>query len=316
MPKRLTHIEFVNRLKIVNPNIKVLSEYNGNKNYITIQCLIDGNIWESKPNWLMKNLGCQCCYDRERGNKTKTDMNTFIIKSNMVHNDKYDYSKINYINSDTKVNIICPIHGDFWQTPNKHVNYKQGCPKCSNKNVTTNDFIDKANKIHFHKYDYSKVLYINNRIKVLIICPDHGGFWQMPEKHLSGNGCPICKESHLEREVSAILKQRNINVIREYNPKWLKTQKLDFYLPDYKIAIECQGVQHFIPVKYFGGESKLMITIQRDKKKWQLCQDNGVQMIYVIDENVKTKIYNDFYHFKNTYSIKRFNAIYLPSILK
>lgn len=54
----------------------------------------------------------------------------FIEKARLVHGDKYDYSKVNYVNSTTKVCIICPKHGDFWQTPSGHINAKQGCQKC------------------------------------------------------------------------------------------------------------------------------------------------------------------------------------------
>ena len=105
----------------------------------------------------------------------------FIEKAKKVHGDKYDYSKVEYVNSRTKICIICPQHGEFWQTPNAHL-MKEGCPKCKGENVskvnrrTTNEFIEKAKKVHGDKYDYSKVDYKNNSTKVCIICPIHGEF--------------------------------------------------------------------------------------------------------------------------------------------
>ena len=110
-------------------------------------------------------------------------MNTeeFINKANKVHNGKYDYSKVEYVNAKTKVCIICPEHGEFWQTPNNHLSGK-GCALCANENKLhlynkSNDkFISEAQMIHYGKYDYSKVEYVNAKTKICIICPEHGEF--------------------------------------------------------------------------------------------------------------------------------------------
>ena len=116
----------------------------------------------------------------------------FITKSRKVHGDKYDYSKVEYINNSTKVCIICPEHGEFWQRPNHHLR-GHGCPKCKNVfKKDTETFINQAKEIHGGKYDYSKVEYVNNRTKVCIICPIHGEFWQTPKNHIKGQGCNKC----------------------------------------------------------------------------------------------------------------------------
>ena len=116
----------------------------------------------------------------------------FISKSNQVHNNKYDYSKVEYINTTTKVCIICPEHGEFWQTPKAHMK-GQGCPSCKGGvKMTQSEFIRKASELHNNKYDYSKVNYVNSRTKVCIICPNHGEFWQTPRVHLQGHGCNKC----------------------------------------------------------------------------------------------------------------------------
>ncbi len=125
-------------------------------------------------------------------------MNTeeFINKANKVHNGKYDYSKVEYVNAKTKICIICPEHGEFWQTPNNHLSGK-GCALCANENKLhlynkSNDkFISEAQMIHNGKYDYSKVEYVNAKTKICIICPEHGEFWQTPHNHLQGQGCPM-----------------------------------------------------------------------------------------------------------------------------
>lgn len=123
--------------------------------------------------------------------------NEFIAKAKKVHDNKYDYSLVEYINSHIKVKIICPIHGVFEQQPNNHIQ-KQGCPKCGvihrseKQRSNTNDFINKSLKIHGNKYDYSLAEYKNCKTKIKIVCPDHGTFEQIPLHHLNGSGCYKC----------------------------------------------------------------------------------------------------------------------------
>lgn len=117
----------------------------------------------------------------------------FIEQAKAIHGDKYDYSKTEYQGCKKKVCIICKEHGEFWQTPDNHINSKQGCPKCANNIIlTTQEFIEKARKIHGDKYDYSKVNYINNHTNITIICSIHGEFDQLPLNHLKGEGCYEC----------------------------------------------------------------------------------------------------------------------------
>jgi len=124
-----------------------------------------------------------------QNNKT----NIFISKAIKIHSDKYDYSKVNYINAKTKINIICKFHGEFQQTPSNHLS-KFNCQKCAkNFKLDTVGFIKKAREIHKDIYDYSKVNYINADTKIIIICKIHGEFTQQPDFHLNRKcGCPKC----------------------------------------------------------------------------------------------------------------------------
>lgn len=116
------------------------------------------------------------------------------------------------MNANTKVCIICPKHGEFWQTPSGHLSGK-GCPKCykESRSSTTEEFINKAREIHGNKYDYSKVNYVNAYTKVCIICPKHGEFWQIPANHLNGHGCPNCQGA---------TKQYKFNLLQEFESKY------------------------------------------------------------------------------------------------
>lgn len=122
----------------------------------------------------------------------------FIKKAKKVHGDRYGYDKVVYIKSNIKVVIQCKDHGEFTQTPNKHL-LNNGCHKCgilSIKNKVSGnnkDFIDKSKLIHGDKYDYSLVKYNRSGIKVKIICKYHGVFEQRPNDHLSGKGCIGCR---------------------------------------------------------------------------------------------------------------------------
>ncbi len=122
----------------------------------------------------------------------------FIERAKSVHGEKYDYSKTEYIDSKTKVCIICPIHGEFWQIPFGHLN-GANCPICnSKKKQTQEEIISRFKHIHEDRYDYSKVKYKNILTDVCIICPKHGEFWQTPHSHLKGSGCPKCDNSELD----------------------------------------------------------------------------------------------------------------------
>lgn len=163
--------------------------------------------------------------------------------------------------------------------------------------------------MHGNKYDYSKVEYINAKTKVCIICPKHGKFWQIPSKHLSGHGCIKCNRSHLEEEVSLFLDKNNIEYVEQYAPSFLKNgkglQKLDFYLPFYNLAIECQGLQHFTNNFYIKSK-KVVSAVQRDIRKYEKCKNNGVQILYyTTKDNYSLKNYCDIYTDDNIFSDKQ-----------
>lgn len=124
--------------------------------------------------------------------------NSFIEKATKKYN-KFDYSGINYNGSDSKVTIGCPIHKNFEQTPESHLNSKYGCPKCGadayNKNIRTSKetFLKTAIEAHGDKYNYDKVIYTTMTNEVEIGCPKHGSFWQQPIRHANHKtNCPKC----------------------------------------------------------------------------------------------------------------------------
>ena len=258
--------------------------YMNNSTKVCIICPEHDEFWQ-KPNDHLGGHGCTKC-----SGKYAPTTEEWIASARKVHDNKYDYSKVKYINANTKVCIICPKHGEFWQTPSSHLK-GCGCPKCSADNLrerytsTKEEFIEKAHEVHKEKYDYSKVKYVNCETKVCIICPDHGEFWQSPHNHLSGYGCPKCNLSHLERSLMNYLDDVGITYDSQKRFDWLGLQSLDFYLPDYKVGIECQGEQHFFPVDFAGKGVEWACKefdklIKRDKRKKALCEEHGVKLLY------------------------------------
>ena len=159
----------------------------------------------------------------------------FVKRAKMIHGNKYDYSKVQYKNKKTKVCIVCPEHGEFWQTPYMHWR-GSGCRKCGIESArikrakSTEQFIKEARAIHGDKYDYSLTQYTGGETPVIIICPQHEKFLQIPNNHLFGKqGCPFCRESHLENQVSVVLKENNINFEPQKKFDFLGQKSLDFF---------------------------------------------------------------------------------------
>ncbi|MBR6517584.1 MAG: hypothetical protein IKT40_12205 [Bacilli bacterium] len=446
MPKKLSKEEFIEKAIKVHgdrydySNVKYKNSYTK----IKIICPIHGE-FEQLPTVHLKGFNCPKCKFDKLSKLNSLTTEEFIDRARKVHGDKYDYSKVNYINNSTKITIICPIHGEFEQLPSNHLS-KNGCPRCVDKSKkSTENFIKKANKIHGNYYDYSKVEYINNFSKVCIICPIHGEFWQTPNNHLNNRGCPLCgvrksktlrskyttesfikklkeiygdkliydktiyrgvdnqviitcpihgdfsikastilkgngclkcrfdnnkniihnmqefleqaksvhgdrydysnavfknsstkieikcnkcreifyqtpikhirerkgcprcRMSHLEVEVEQFLINNKIEHIKQYN---IDNQYLDFYLPKYNIAIECQGKQHF----GYGGWTKdeekrkkgFELIFERDIKKYNKCKDLGIKLYYFTNFLGKIDDQLHIYNKNNVfYSIKK-----------
>lgn len=263
-------------------------EYVNAKTKICIICKEHGEFWQT-PTHHLSGYGCPKCRYIKSANKNRKTKEWFIEESRKIHGDKYDYSKSEYQRRDKSVCIICPKHGEFYQLPGNHLK-GHGCPTCGgNKKYTLEDFVEKANKVHGNKYDYSKVKYINSMSKVCIICPKHGEFWQAPICHINRHyGCPICDESHLESDIRQLLLENKICFVQEYNDKWLGKQFADFYLPEQNIVIECQGEGHFTPVRFNGmdwnkAKKNYESTIKLDKQKKEKCKLHKTELLYYSD---------------------------------
>lgn len=287
--------EFIELSNSIHDNKYDYSKVNyiNNKTKITIICKEHGE-FEQKPEHHLRGSGCPACK-----NCMRLNTNTFIKKSEKIHNNKYNYSNVEYKNNKTLVDIICSIHGHFLQRPDSHLR-GIGCPLCgqiksSNSQRKTIDiFITQSNKIHGFKYDYTKSDYTGAQNKLEIICLKHGAFYQTPNSHLKGNGCPLCVETYGERNIRIFLQENNIDFIYQKsfnNCKYKGLLKFDFYLPKFNLCLEYDGKQHSSPYYYFGGEKSLEIQKIKDKIKTDYCLNNNI-LLFRIDykDNINNKL--------------------------
>jgi len=303
--KRLSLDIFVQKAKEVH-NDKYNYEkvkYKNNRSKVEIICPIHGSFWQ-RPNDHLMGHGCYECGKNKNIEKLRMTKEEFVEKSNRIHQNKYEYSLVNYVNNSTKVCIICPVHGEFWQRPIHHLN-GCGCQECKKEkislaNVSSSfDFANKSYNLFGNKYSYAYVDYKNSKGKVCIVCPIHGEFWQRPNDHLMGHGCPKCNQSKGETQIEMWLKSNGIDF--EYQKVFencfnKSSLPFDFYLPDLNTCIEYDGIQHFEPTCFGGMDlyeatKNLNQVKENDEIKNSFCNLNNIKLIRIsYFENLKEKL--------------------------
>ena len=304
--KKLTTEEFIKKARKIHGNKYDYSKviYVNNRTKVCIICPIHGEFWQTPTNHL-KGQGCYKCSKISMGNKQRITENDLRERLEKVFGDKYDLSDLNYIDYKHKVKLKCPKHGEFMALPSNLLK-GHGCKKCAlekasvNKSMSKQKFKELADLVHNHKYIYTKsdTINRNNDGKVCIICPIHGEFWQTPSNHIHGKqGCPKCKSSKLELEVINLLESSNIKYEYQKHFNWLGKQSLDFYLPKYNIAIECQGEQHFIGSNFgskkITDEDSLMLVKKRDETKYKVCKEHNIEILYYSNKDYEDNIICD-----------------------
>jgi len=125
----------------------------------------------------------------------------FITNAKKIHGDRYDYSRVNYVNNKIPVTLICHKHGNFIMRPDSHVGSKQGCSRCGIEQRSKNaiipflEILNRAIKIHGNKYTYFPETYIDSQTKMKIKCNTCLFiFDQLPTNHVGKlkHGCPRC----------------------------------------------------------------------------------------------------------------------------
>lgn len=213
--------------------------YKNTRTKVTIWCNKCKEHFEQTPNSHLKGANHKKCHPCGK----KRSAESFTNDATVIHNNKYDYSKVDYKNVSTKVAIVCKLHGEFLQTPNKHL-LGSGCPLCAKDSCRGNieSFISRAVKMHGDKYDYRNAIYLNTKTKVKIICNKHSHeFEQLPHLHLSGNGgCPLCLKEFKRKQVLSnieefIMKAKKVHPDNEYD-----YSNTIYVQAKYKVEIYCK----------------------------------------------------------------------------
>lgn len=278
------------KIKTYEYYLKLFKEKHGDKydyslvNYVKSKQKIDvickkHGVFQIEPLYhANRGTGCPKCAREYSYNIIKNNKDRFVNKANKIHNNKYDYSLVNYKGFYEKIKIICPEHGLFEQTPESH--YKHKCPKCAiiesgiKSRLTKEQFIQKANYIHNNKYDYSKTIYEINNKKIIITCPEHGDFLQKPNDHLSKRGCPKCGNKTIrEDKIYSFLYNYNQNIIN--NKRILDGKELDIFIPEKNIGIEFDGL-YWHSNKFKDKKYHLLKTEQAEKQ--------GIQLIHIFED--------------------------------
>lgn len=244
------------------------------------------------------------------------------VKENLnnIHGNKFVLLSEELPRYKEKLLLYCTVCGNtFNATYDNLINKGSGCPYCAHHIKSNDEFISELQTLFGNKLIYNSVDYINAKTAVTIICPKHGVFYKTPNKLLRGQGCPKCKVSKLENIVMNELITKNIQFETQKRFKWLGKQSLDFFLPNYNVAIECQGEQHFHQV-YFNGktnnieERNTFKSIKsRDEEKYILCKQHSLKLLYFIDnkileeEIIKNPIYEENYFYKVENIINKIN---------
>jgi hypothetical protein len=240
--------------------------YRGIDVKVTIVCPIH-DAFEQTPYEHLRGHGCCRC-----GNGTLT-RDKFIELANTKYSNKYNYDKVIYVTHKTPVLIVCPVHGDFRQTPAKHLRLdSRGCWACVRDSCrhTTTVFVAKAVAIHGH-YDYSDADYSHAFASVAIICPVHGEFRQRANDHLNGHGCPRCQTmvSLAHAEIVDFIQSKNVTVIVN-DRVTIAPYEIDVWVPDYKFGVDYHGYY------WHGVNSRTLYNRRRLRWKHSLKADAAV----------------------------------------
>jgi hypothetical protein len=240
---------FIQKAKAVHGEFYDYSQvvYNNSKSKVIIICPEHGAFTQT-PEKHWSGRGCPICGNLKKGNRLSKE--EFIRKSQEIHGNRYDYSQVNYTRNCIRVKICCSLHGVFYQAPVCHL-AGQGCPICGTitKSVklikSFESFVQDAIKIHGDNYIYEKFSYVNSKVKTLIKCKKHGTFWQSPNSHLHGQGCPKCHKQVSKWELELLEYVKTICPDAEGSKRnWFvghKSKEIDIYIPSLKVGFECNG---------------------------------------------------------------------------
>lgn len=266
-------------------------KWSGLKTHLIIQCNNCGFLWKTTRycDFIYSKTECPNC------NLIKQRIPIDIVLSNINNICKEkNYEFLGFIDGEykgnqTKLILKCNNCGYIWKNTS-YSSFLKGvnCKNCNIKKRYINE-VDALKDIQLicKERNYEFLGYVNNEwigrtTKLILKCNICGNIWSSTDYNhfVNGRGCPNCKTSKLELDFKTFLNNENILFERQKHFEWLGKQTLDFYLPQYNVAVECQGNQHFMEIKNWGGEKRFKKQQESDAKKLDLCTKKGVKVFY------------------------------------
>lgn len=286
---KLTQSEFIDRAKNSNPHLDFSKAiYVNSKSKIIVICPKHGKFVVT-ANSCFKKITCPKCDLEDR-------KNNFIKKAKKIHGDKYDYSKVNYTANKKAVEIICPVHGSFMQTPSDHLK-GWGCSKCSKKyKPTTEEWVDSVKDLYGGKYDLSKVIYKDNKTPIEVICPEHGSFYPIPNNYKKGvSGCPLCNDKLKHDRFSKTTEQFILEAKKIHGDKY-DYSKVDYYDKVTPVTIICSIHGEFMqqPCTHLQGSNCPKCSLEKKAAEQRITKSDFINRANSIHDNFYDYCKSDF----------------------
>lgn len=288
--------DFIKEMKIINPNIKILEEYQGSHQKIKCECMIHSVEFATPPTHLLRGkTGCKLCIKNK-------------LKSHRISHEQYiqDVNKVNpnisilgkYTGVSETIEVQCKTCGFIWSPSASSLKCGYGCPKCVGRHKTTEEFKQEISQINPDIEIIGE--YVNSYTMISCRCKICNETWSAKPTNLRYTGCPHCKKSRGERLIMNYLKSHSINCQTQKTYSDLvgikgKCLSYDFYLPDYDVLIEFQGEQHEHPIEHFGGEEQFEIQQYHDELKRKYASNHNITLMeiwYYDINNVSTILDN------------------------
>lgn len=321
MPKKKTTEQFIEEAKEVHGNNYIYDEvtYNGRKKEVYIICPKHGGFWQ-RPDKHLIGHGCPECAQESR-NKIRTiplfKRLEFIKESCLRKNLSFlgfcnrNGEPCEYDNYTTHLRLKCNVCGHEWTSTNydNFLHKDTKCVRCqANKRNDFNahsaeDAIKSINRrlnkdvsfLYFCDTDGKSIEYVRGKnIRIKLKCNKCQQEW-ITTFFTPNQSCPLCYGFKLEHQIMSFLEENKIHYNLHKHFPWLSKLSVDFFLPQYNTAIECQGKQHFSVVEWFGGEKEFKKIIERDERKRKLCEENGIKLLYYSNLGIDYpyKVYED-----------------------
>lgn len=296
---RLSHEEYLSLLSIKNPNIIPLEKYVNAKTKISHYCQIHKYKWDTSPTTVLSGGGCPKCRSEKISNKLVLSKEEYLQK--LKGTNKYILPVDEYMNMKTPIMHKCLVHNLAWMTSPASVIQGCGCPNCrsekiSNASLKTNEkYLTELLERNINVVPLEK--YIDGKTPILHKCLKDNYIWKIAPSYMLHNiGCPKCRYSKGEKIIADWLDDNNIEYKIQYRFDDCRDKRslpFDFYLPDYNKIIEYDGLQHFKPVEYFGGEKDFKTTKNHDNIKNDYCKAHDIPLLRIsYKQNIEEELDN------------------------